>query len=390
MCPRDRQKGRSCHEGRCLNERHHAHARSAGNPAAKTRSSAPACPRIDGVEKASGAAKYAADINTPGTLYVRLLTSDRPHAKIKKLNVKQAEKVPGVKMVHIIKDVDAEVHWDGDMIAAVAAERIEQAMEGVKAIEIEYEALPVYVDDRDVEAAEKAGRTKSLGNRETKEFDAALKAAAHTHKGFYGIPVISHMCMEPHGSHCEWKDKENLLAHVSTQWTSGIPGQLAQVVGVDAANVTVICNYIGGGFGSKFAAGEWGQVCAVMAQKAGRPIRLVLDRATELKTPGTRPSAFAEITVGADADGNVTCWDSHQWGTNGPHGGNDQLPACCRMSSPRSRTTVARQPASSPTPGRIRRGVLPIIRRPPRSRTRPWTIWRPRWGSTASSSSRRT
>jgi xanthine dehydrogenase YagR molybdenum-binding subunit len=278
-------------------------------------------PRIDGVEKASGFAKYAADVNPPGTLYVRLLTSDRPHAKVKKLNIKKAEKVPGVKLVYIIKDVDAELHWDGDMIAAVAAERIEQAMEGVKAIEIEYEALPVYVDDKDVVAAEKAGRTKSLGDRETKEFESALTRAAHTHTGHYGIPVISHMCMEPHGSHCEWKDKENLLAHVSTQWTSGIPGQLAQVAGVDAANVTVICNYIGGGFGSKFAAGEWGQICALMAQKAGRPIRLVLDRATELKTPGTRPSAFAEITVGADADGNLTCWQSHHWGTSGPQGG---------------------------------------------------------------------
>jgi len=278
-------------------------------------------PRIDGVEKASGAAKYAADINTPGTLYVRLLTSDRPHAKIKKLDVKKAEKVPGVKMVHIIKDVDSEVHWDGDMIAAVAAERIEQAMEGVKAIEIEYETLDTYVDDRDVAAAEKAKRAKSLGKRETKDFDAALTAAAHKHTGFYGIPVISHMCMEPHGSHCEWKDKENLLAHVSTQWTSGIPGQLASATGVDAANVTAICNYIGGGFGSKFSAGEWGLVCAVMAQKAGRPIRLVLDRATELKTPGTRPSAFAEITVGADEKGNVTCWESHHWGTSGPQGG---------------------------------------------------------------------
>ncbi|HXY36887.1 MAG TPA: molybdopterin cofactor-binding domain-containing protein, partial [Planctomycetaceae bacterium] len=203
-------------------------------------------PRIDGVEKASGAAKYAADINTPGTLYVRLLTSDRPHAKIKKLDVKKAEKVPGVKMVHIIKDVDSEVHWDGDMIAAVAAERIEQAMEGVKAIEIEYETLDTYVDDRDVTAAEKAKRTKSLGKRETNEFESALTRAAHTHTGFYGIPVISHMCMEPHGSHCEWKDKENLLAHVSTQWTSGIPGQLASAAGVDAANVTAICNYTGG------------------------------------------------------------------------------------------------------------------------------------------------
>lgn len=278
-------------------------------------------PRIDGVEKASGYAKYAADINTPGTLFVRLLTSDKAHAKIKSIDVRGAEKVPGVKLVHLFKEADAEVHWDGDLIAAVAAERIEQAEEGVRAIHLVLEPLPSFVDDRDVKAAEKAGRANKLRDRESKNFDDILKSAAAVHKGFYGIPVISHMCMEPHGSHCEWTDKESLTAHLSTQNVSGTAGQFAEVVGVDAANVTVICNYVGGGFGSKFSAGEWGQACAVMARKAGRPVRLILDRATELKTPGTRPSAFCEATVAADKTGQIIAWESHHWGTDGNHGG---------------------------------------------------------------------
>jgi xanthine dehydrogenase YagR molybdenum-binding subunit len=278
-------------------------------------------PRIDGVEKASGFAKYSADINTPGTLFVRLLTSTHGHAKIKLLDVKAAEKIPGVKLVHIFKEADAEVHWDGDMIAAVAAERIEQAEDGVRAIKIEYEPLPTYVDDRDLKAAQKAGRAKELRKREVKGFDEVLNSAAAVHKGFYGIPVISHMCMEPHGSHCEWTGKESLTAHLSTQNVSGTPGQFAEIAGVDAANVTVICDYVGGGFGSKFAAGEWGQACALMARKAGRPVRLILDRATELKIAGTRPSAFCEATVAADKEGNLIAWDSHHWGTDGTHGG---------------------------------------------------------------------
>src|SRR5579863_3567956 len=87
-------------------------------------------PRIDGVEKASGAAKYAADINTPGTLFAKLFTSKQAHAKIKRLDIKRAEKVPGVKVVHVFKEAGAEVHWDGDLIAAVAAERVEQAEDG--------------------------------------------------------------------------------------------------------------------------------------------------------------------------------------------------------------------------------------------------------------------
>jgi xanthine dehydrogenase YagR molybdenum-binding subunit len=278
-------------------------------------------PRIDGVEKASGYAKYAADINTPGTLFVRLLTSHVGHAKILGIDAKGVEKVPGVKLVYLFKEAGAEVHWDGDIIAGVAAERIEQAEEGVRAIKLQLGPLPTYVNDRDPKAAEKAGRAKKIRDRESKDFDAVLKSAAAVHSGTYGIPVISHMCMEPHGSHCEWTDKESLTANLSTQNVSGTPGQFAEAVGIDAANVTVICNYVGGGFGSKFAAGEWGQACAIMARKAGRPVRMILDRATELKTAGTRPSAFCEATVAADKDGNLIAWASHHWGTDGNHGG---------------------------------------------------------------------
>ena len=278
-------------------------------------------PRIDGVEKASGYAKYAADINTPGTLFVRLLTSHVGHAKILGIDAKGVEKVPGVKLVYLFKEVGAEVHWDGDIIAGVAAERIEQAEEGVRAIKLQLGPLPTYVDDRDIKSAEKAGRAKKIRDRDSKDFDAVLKSAAAVHSGSYGIPVISHMCMEPHGSHCEWTDKDSLTANLSTQNVSATPGQFAEAVGIDAANVTVICNYVGGGFGSKFAAGEWGQACAIMARKAGRPVRMILDRATELKTAGTRPSAFCEATVAADKDGNLIAWASHHWGTDGNHGG---------------------------------------------------------------------
>ncbi len=143
-------------------------------------------PRIDGVEKASGVAKYAADINTPGTLHARLLTSKLAHAKIKKINVKAAEKVPGVKLVHLFKDVGAEVHWDGDLIAAVAAERIEQAEDGVRAIEIEFEPLDVFVDDRDVKGAEKAKRTSDFAREKRMTSTPPSSRPPPSIKGFTG------------------------------------------------------------------------------------------------------------------------------------------------------------------------------------------------------------
>jgi xanthine dehydrogenase YagR molybdenum-binding subunit len=129
--------------------------------------------------------------------------------------------------------------------------------------------------------------------------------------------------MEPHGSHCEWSQDGNdaLTANLSTQNVSGTGGQFAGPLGIDQSKVTVICNYIGGGFGSKFAVDEWGVACAKMAKEAGRPVTLMLDRATELKTAGQRPSGFADVTIAADANGRITAWDSVHWGSDGVRGG---------------------------------------------------------------------
>jgi len=276
--------------------------------------------RIDGVEKASGHAKYAADINTEGTLYARLLTCKLPHAKVAKLDVEPARKIPGVHAVHVFRDVGAEAHWDGTLIAAVAAERPEIAQDAIRAIEVKYESLPHFVDDDNLEAAIEAGRAKDPRTNEKGNVAEALANAATVHKGYYGIEAITHMCMETHGSHCDWKDDGTLDVHLSTQNVTGTAGQYAGPLGLEESNVSITCEYIGGGFGSKFRIDEWGLACAQLSKEAGRPVRLMLDRATELKSAGNRPSAFAEITVAADADGNIVAWDSHHWGTSGVKG----------------------------------------------------------------------
>ncbi len=299
--------------------------------------------RVDGPLKASGQAKYANDINTKGTLFAKLLTCKHAHAKLAALDVEKAKAIPGVHAVHAFKEVGDELRWDGELIAAVAAERPDIALEAVAAIEVTYEVLSHWVDESDLEGAKKTEitddgeatpATKSLGDdikadgiegdvEAAKEALAErLKEAKAVHKGHYGIATISHMCLEPHGSHCEWKgaDKDQLVAHLSTQNVSGTAGQFAGPLGIDEANVTINCEFIGGGFGSKFAVDEWDKAAATMAQETGRPVRLMLDRATELKAAGTRPSGFIDVTVACDADGKITYWDSHHWGTSGTNG----------------------------------------------------------------------
>jgi xanthine dehydrogenase YagR molybdenum-binding subunit len=288
--------------------------------------------RIDGLEKATGAAKYTYDVNLKGMLFAKILGCPYAHCKIRSIDTSAAEKMPLVHAVKALKKEDDEIHWQGDEIAVVAAETEAAAAEALTKIEVEYEVLEVFVKDENLDVAEKAERTKGAGgdikveedpedNVDEDEFNVGVlerkfKEAAAVVDGYYGIPVITHMCLEPHGSTCYW-DGDKLIAHLSTQNVSGTAAQFATPLEITAGDVTVKCDFIGGGFGSKFAADSWGVACAQLAKETGRPVKLMLDRDQELKVAGCRPSGFIKVKIGADKNGLVTCWDSTHWGTAG-------------------------------------------------------------------------
>ena len=152
--------------------------------------------------------------------------------------------------------------------------------------------------------------------------DKTFAEADVVSEGLYGAPVIVHCCLEPHGSVSEWTDKDHLFTHISTQNVSGIAAQMAEPLGVSAANIRVHQDNVGGGFGSKFAADRWDVTAARLSRKAGgRPVRIMLERDSELKVAGARPSAYARVKVAAKKDGTIAGWQSQSWGTGGPGGG---------------------------------------------------------------------
>ena len=152
--------------------------------------------------------------------------------------------------------------------------------------------------------------------------DKAFAEADVISEGLYGAPVITHCCLEPHGSVSEWIDKDHLFTHISTQNVSGIAAQMAEPLEISAANIRVHQDHVGGGFGSKFAADRWDITAARLSRKAGgRPVRIMLERDSELKVAGARPSAYARVKVAAKKDGTITGWQSQSWGTGGPGGG---------------------------------------------------------------------
>ncbi len=275
--------------------------------------------RRDGLEKSTGKAKYSSDQKPAGMLFGALLTSPHAHARIKSIDTSEAEKMQGVKAVRVITAAGKETNWEGEEIAAVAAVTEELANDAVRKIKVEYEVLPHLVREDDLVKA--GNRAKPAGEQVTGDPDKAFQEADAVIEGSYGIPVITHCCLEPHGNIVQFSgDRVNLWP--STQNVSGIGGDLGKALEVAAANVHVEMQFIGGGFGSKFVADRWGVEAGRLSKASGgKPVKMYLDRATELKIAGNRPSAFANIKVAAKKDGTVTAWQSTSWATGGMGGG---------------------------------------------------------------------
>ncbi|HLV96493.1 MAG TPA: xanthine dehydrogenase family protein molybdopterin-binding subunit [Candidatus Acidoferrales bacterium] len=295
--------------------------------------------RIDGPWKASGRIKYTYDVNRPGMLYGRMVLSPYAHAKVVKIDTSEAEKMPGVKAVQIIFDEGKEVLWAGQEIVALAAETEEQAEEAVDKVHVEYQQLPHLVLDT---TPDKAGAqyTKQLTEKATGNPATGFQEAEVTSEGRYGASVITHCCLESHGQAMEWEG-DSLKYWASTQYVSGVGGEVGEATGTPASKIEVITPVMGGGFGSKFAADTWGVACAQLAKKTGRPVKMMLERDHELMVAGARPSMYADVKVAAKKDGTLVAWDSQSWGTGGPaSGGAPPLPYIWQFPNSRVKHTA--------------------------------------------------
>src|SRR2546428_2568358 len=271
--------------------------------------------RLDGPAKVSGKAKYTYDVNRPGMLYGKILRSPHAHAKIVSIDTSAAEKMPGVKAVKVIQGPGTEIQWQADEIVGVAAVDEPTAEDAIRAIKVEYQILPHWVIDNDLQAA--GDRAKPTQEEVRGDPDKAFKESDVIHEGFYGASAMTHCCLEPHGSMSEWNGDE-LLVYVSTQNVSGIASQMAGPLKTTAGNIRVKQDHIGGGFGSKFGPDRWGIETAHLSRLAGgKPVKIMLERNAELMVAGSRPSAFAQVKVGAKKDGTLIAWESKSWGTGG-------------------------------------------------------------------------
>ena len=312
--------------------------------------------RYDGAAKANGRGKYTADVHLPGMLYAYLLGADIPHGRILAVDTSAAERHPGVKAVHVIEHVygSAElrdpsketpsrypvVRYAGQPIAAVAATSQNIAEDAVKLIQVKYDPMSFVVERADArqpdaplvfpgpaDAAATAGggggpkNVPQTGNvhgpqRKTKgDVEAGLKEADVVVEGEYFTQIQTHSALETHGVVADWKPDE-LTVYASTQGTASVRDEYAAVFKLPKSKVRVITEFMGGGFGAKFGAGNEGVVAATLSRKAGAPVRLMLDRRQE-HIVSNRPDSHQKLRIGAKRDGTLTAIELTSYGTAG-------------------------------------------------------------------------
>src|SRR5437867_6078469 len=267
-------------------------------------------------------------------IYGRIVRSPYPHARVVSVDLTAAEKAPGVKAALAWKDPGAQVMYHGDPVAAVAADTEERANDAARLIRVRYEQLPHLNSVEQAMAADApavfpGGNTRDGAKDEAGALEDGFAKAAHIVEATYSTHVITHVCLETHGCVCEWED-DKLTAWVTTQAAHGTAEGFARGLSamadrspddadlkVTQANVRVITQYMGGGFGSKFGPDSQGLICAKLARRAKAPVKLMLDRKEEHLDTGNRPSATAHIKAGVTSDGRLCAHDAQRWGTGG-------------------------------------------------------------------------
>ena len=114
----------------------------------------------------------------------------------------------------------------------------------------------------------------------------------------YRTQVVLHNSMETHQSICRWVG-DMLEVYISTQYIWGVRSDLARALGVDPDRIRVVCDYMGGGFGSKNGPDDHTFIAAELARRTGRPVRCALTRREEHIAAGNRAATIQRLVAGA-------------------------------------------------------------------------------------------
>jgi len=299
-------------------------------------------PRVDGIEKVTGKAKFLGDLVIPGMLHGKIFRSPYPHARILSVDASKAEALPGVAAVLTAADIGDlvptyngrpviamnKVRYVGEPVAAVAATGSSTAEEAISLIDVQYEELPAAVG---IDAARAPGASLIHEDRSDNICSHERVERGNVQEGFaqsdvivedhFTFPMVYHYAMEPHAVIAHWNEG-GVTIWSSAQHPFQVRNDIAKVFRLPTARVRIIISYLGGGYGSKSYT-KFEPVVAALARKAGAPVR-VCNSVTESMITVRRHAAKVRLKTGFKKDGTIMAreaeiyLDTGAYDDNGP------------------------------------------------------------------------
>jgi CO/xanthine dehydrogenase Mo-binding subunit len=293
--------------------------------------------RVGGAARVTGSQRYVADIHLPDELHAKLVTVPVARARIVAIDASAALAVPGVRLVVTAADLPqpmlrfgpqledrpviatGETKYHGDPVAAVAADTKDAAEEAARLVRVEYEELPAVVtvsaaldpaapliQDPVLRPNDPLAGTNVLREHRVGWGDVDAATADLVVEHTYTFPIVTHFAIEPHAFMAA-PDGDGIAVWSSIQHPNWLQKIIAGLLGMPLARVRVFAPDPGGGFGGKQHA-KYEPLVALMALRAGRPVRLVLTLEESFQA-ARRTSAEIRVRTGVATDGTLAFQD---------------------------------------------------------------------------------
>lgn len=281
--------------------------------------------KIDAEDKLRGSARYAADYSAPGMLWVKVLRSHVPRARIEEIHTGPALAISGVKGVYTAKDIPGNnrvgprikdefllcedtVHAVGDPMAVVAADSEAAAQEAAEHVEVRLRELkPVLTIEEAISSnapeIHEGGNLVKVQSIVSGHAEEALESAHIVISNTYRTQMIEHAYMEPEAAFAAYEDGK-LTVWMPTKYINADHGELASILKLKLEDLRLVLSTVGGYFGGKSGISP-AYYCALVTHLTGKPSRMVYTREESFISSTKRHPCIIEHTLGAGNDGRL-------------------------------------------------------------------------------------
>jgi CO/xanthine dehydrogenase Mo-binding subunit len=282
----------------------------------------------DVIKKVTGEAKFASDFCIPGMLHMKLKIAERPHARIRSINISRALNYPGVVAVFTARDVpvnryglviddqpvlcDEFVRFVGDQVAAVVAETPQQASHAAGLIEVDYQHLPIITTPEEALAAKAPTLHENFPDNiahsihlHRGDTDSVLDKAALVFENEYHTPMQEHAYLELEAGLAYTDDQGRVVVRAAGQNPHDDQLQIAKALDLPLERVRVIFGPVGGAFGGREDISIQ-IVLALAAWKLGRPVKISWSRSESILGHCKRHAMTIRHRWSAEEDGYIT------------------------------------------------------------------------------------